>query len=71
MNPINKAIQIVGSQTELARRIGVNQSTVSKWLNGTDIRAKHVKPIATATNGKITPMEIVDWCYETHRNHKQ
>jgi predicted transcriptional regulator len=31
---IKRAIGIAGSQAELARKAGVNQSTVSKWLNG-------------------------------------
>ncbi|MCD9775842.1 helix-turn-helix domain-containing protein [Klebsiella variicola subsp. variicola] len=62
MNPINKAVSIAGSQQELALMVGVNQSTISKWLSGVDIRAKHVNPISRATGGVVTPTEIVNWC---------
>ncbi|VVC76029.1 hypothetical protein AQUSIP_13300 [Aquicella siphonis] len=31
-NPIEEAIEIVGGQTALAKKIGVKQPTVFKWL---------------------------------------
>ncbi|MDU7134929.1 MAG: YdaS family helix-turn-helix protein, partial [Enterobacteriaceae bacterium] len=51
---IKKAIAIAGSQSELARRTQVRQSTVSKWLNGSEIGARFIPSIVTATDGKVT-----------------
>lgn len=57
---IKQAINIVGSQSELARKIGVNQSTVSKWLNGADIGSRFIKSISIATDGQISTSEILN-----------
>lgn len=61
MNPvIQKAIQIAGSQSELARRIGVDQSAVSKWLFGGGIRSHYIPAIITATDGQLSASEILN-----------
>lgn len=57
---IKKAIDIAGSQSELARRTQVRQSTVSKWLNGSDIGARYIPSIVTATDGKVTASELLN-----------
>lgn len=63
-NPVNevieRAIAIAGSQYELAKRIGVNQSTVSKWLNGAEVSSRFIRAIATATGGVISDADILD-----------
>lgn len=56
---IEKAISITGSQSELARRIGVGQSTVSKWLNGAEISSRYISALTAATNGQISQAEIL------------
>ncbi|MEN4905674.1 MULTISPECIES: transcriptional regulator [Rahnella] len=56
---IEKAIVITGSQSELARRIGVGQSTVSKWLNGAEISSRYITAISAATEGQISQAEIL------------
>lgn len=56
---IEKAIVITGSQSELARRIGVGQSTVSKWLNGAEISSRYITAISAATGGQISQAEIL------------
>lgn len=56
---IEKAINIAGSQSQLARLVGVDQSAVHKWLFGGGIRAKHIPALSRATNGQITVDEIL------------
>lgn len=56
---IEKAISIAGSQSELAKRIGVGQSTVSKWLKGAEISSRYISAITTATNDQISQAEIL------------
>lgn len=60
-----KAIEICGSQSELARRCGVNQASVWFWLH----RNKSLSPTAAiaiekATNKKISRKKLLpdfDW----------
>lgn len=54
-----KAIDIVGGVTNLSLDIGVDYTSISKWLY-TDMRipAHHVPKIVKATNGKIRPEEL-------------
>lgn len=59
-NAIKKAIDIVGTQSELARRTGVGQSTISKWLAGAEIRSRYITSIVTATDGKVTAYELLN-----------
>lgn len=56
---IQKAIAAAGSQSELARRVGVDQSAVSKWLCGGGIRARYIPLIIAATNGQLSAVEIL------------
>lgn len=56
---IQKAINAAGSQKELARKVGVDQSAVSKWLNGGGIRSQYIPAIINASNGQITVAEIL------------
>ncbi|HEI9812584.1 YdaS family helix-turn-helix protein [Serratia sp. IR-2025] len=56
---IQKAISIAGSQVELAEKVGVDQSSVSKWLNGGGIKSKYIPSIVSATNGQVTTTEIL------------
>jgi DNA-binding transcriptional regulator YdaS (Cro superfamily) len=57
-NPVQKAIKIVGSQTELAKRCNVWQQTVSKWLSKGYIPFGSVEKVVIATNGKMTAEEL-------------
>lgn len=57
---IQRAITIAGSQTELARRVGTRQSSVSKWLNGAEISSRFITAIVTATDGKVSASEILN-----------
>lgn len=56
---IEKAIKIVGSQKELAEKVGVDQSAVSKWLRGGGIRSQYIPKIVQATGGIVSTEEIL------------
>lgn len=49
--PLLRAVAQAGSQSELARRIGVTQSHVWNWINRSNgkVPAEHVLPIEKAT----------------------
>mgnify|MGYP000884337945 CR=1 FL=1 len=49
--PLQRAVDLAGSQTELARRIGVQQAHVWNWLNRSKgkVPGEHVIPIEKAT----------------------
>lgn len=46
------------SQSEFARRVGVNQQTVSRWENGTTPKPRHFEAIAEALD--LTIAELFD-----------
>lgn len=56
---IQKAIRLAGSQANLAKRIGVGQSTISKWLNGAEISARYISALVTAMDDQVTAEEIL------------
>jgi len=56
---IQKAIRLAGSQANLAKMIGVGQSTISKWLNGAEISARYISALVTAMDGQVTAEEIL------------
>lgn len=57
---IIKAIELCGSQVELARACGVSQQSVAKWLKGGGISAVSAKKIEDATQGKVTMREVAE-----------
>lgn len=60
LNPtIERAIQISGSQTQLAKDVGVTQKTISMWLYGAEIKAKYLPDIVKATGGAISIIQII------------
>lgn len=61
MEPIARAVEIVGGQTKLARKIGgpVRQAHVWNWLNkGTRVPAEHCIAIERATAGEVSRYEL-------------
>jgi len=51
---VKRAVEIVGSQVELARRIGVSQPTVHDLCHtAKSIRPELAKAIYTATGGRV------------------
>lgn len=65
MEPLKKAITIVGGQRKLALICGVSQASVSKWLNGiSKIGEDKAILLEQALNGLVTCEELrpdVNW----------
>jgi TorA maturation chaperone TorD/DNA-binding transcriptional regulator YdaS (Cro superfamily) len=56
---LNKAIAIVGGQTQLARLLGVKQANVWHWLNKADrVPGEYVLAIEKATGGQVDRHEL-------------
>ncbi len=55
-----KAIQLAGSQSAMARAIGVKPAHVWNWLNINKgvVPPQHAIPIAKATDWQVTPHEL-------------
>lgn len=59
--PIQRAEYIVGSRTELAKKIGVTAAAIGYWIkvrNGVPTNAAFCEAIEKATNGKVTAKEL-------------
>jgi DNA-binding transcriptional regulator YdaS (Cro superfamily) len=56
MTPIQQAVEIVGGQSELARRIGgsVRQPHVWKWLRRGFPPGEYCRSIEAATDGRVS-----------------
>lgn len=61
--PLDRAIKIVGSATELANQIGVKKQAVTKWRRR--VPAERVLSIELATNGEVTRHELRPDLYPT------
>ncbi len=60
MKAIDRAVQKCGSQQALAEKIQVTQALVSQWVNEiTGIDVKHFQPISDATDGDVTPADLL------------
>lgn len=56
---VSNAIELCGGRDKLATACGVSVMTVGNWVRGFGIKAKHIKSISDATNGKISVDEIL------------
>lgn len=58
--PIVIAVEVLGSQSALARAIGVSQQRVAYWLNQAKrgVPAEHVHAIEQATGGRVTAAQL-------------
>lgn len=55
MKALQKAVEILGSQTRLAQAIGVRQQNVWSWLNlAKKVPAEYCRAIEKATSGQIS-----------------
>jgi DNA-binding transcriptional regulator YdaS (Cro superfamily) len=60
MSAIAKVVVIVGSQTALARMLGVKQAHVWNWLHvHKRCPAKYIRRASFATKGKVTESELL------------
>lgn len=58
MNALTKAIQLVGGQAELARRLGTTSQVVHNWRIRGNVPAEYVPAIEDATFGHVRAEEI-------------
>ncbi|ACA30857.1 helix-turn-helix domain-containing protein [Histophilus somni] len=61
---IKKTINLVGTQTKLAKLCSVSQPSISIWLKGGKMDVKYIPSLIKATNGEVTPEDLrpdVDW----------
>lgn len=59
MSALERAIDITGGQSELARRLGLKQANVWHWLNKSGrVPAEHVLAIEAATSGAVQRHEL-------------
>lgn len=59
-NPLKMAVQIVGSQSALARAIRARQQDVWYWMNlaGKGVPAEYCRAIEAATGGQVTRYQL-------------
>ena len=56
---LQKAVDIAGGQTRLAKLIGVSQPRLWNWLNrDLVVPAEYVHPICSAVDNKVKPIEL-------------
>lgn len=58
MKTLERAINIVGSVTELAKKLGISQSAVSNWKARGFVPLDFCHPIEIATKSKVRCEEI-------------
>jgi len=58
MTALDKAIEIVGSQTSLASKLGVSPQAVQQWVIKKKPPASRVLQIEKAVNGEVTRSEL-------------
>ena len=57
--PLKRAIDIVGSQSALARAIGITPQAVQYWAKkGVRVPAEYCAGVETATGGQVTRAEL-------------
>ena len=55
---LERAVEIVGSQRELARRLGVKQQNVWQWIERGWMPAEYCRATEEATDGQVTRYEL-------------
>lgn len=66
MHPIKRAANIVGSQRELAKLLGVTRARVTQWLTTDRIVSDYCPRIERLTGGQVRCEDLrpdVDWAY--------
>lgn len=58
MNGITRAIEIAGSQNELAELIGITQPAVSQWLADGVVPPSRVMAVYLACRGEVSPHDL-------------
>ena len=60
---IERAVAMVGGQSELARLIGVAPQSVQQWVAAGRAPATRFQSIENATGGKVSRAELLDDLY--------
>lgn len=66
MTPLEKSVGLAGSQSELARRLGVVPQVVHNWIKRGQVPAERCPDIERATDGRVRCEDLrpdVDWAY--------
>jgi len=58
MNALQRAIEITGSQTELAAQLGVRVQVVNNWIRRGNVPPGYAPGIEAATGGAVKAEEI-------------
>jgi DNA-binding transcriptional regulator YdaS (Cro superfamily) len=66
---LSKAIELVGGQVALSKKLGVTQQTISYWLTTSKkVPAEFAKPIEEATGGTVTRKQLRPEIYSDTQN---
>lgn len=57
-SPIMKALALAGSQSALARLVGVTQGAVNKWVRGGGVDPVNALRIEAATGGVVSKSDL-------------
>lgn len=58
-SPMAKAVYVAGGQSSLARKVGVTQGAVWKWVRGIKkVSPVHAVAVSNAVNGAVKPHEL-------------
>lgn len=60
LTPLRRAIEIVGTQTALAAKIGRRQSTIHEWVKRGWPAPEACRAIEEATGGQVTAAELLE-----------
>lgn len=55
---VKKAVDAAGSQSALAKAVGVSQPAVNKWLRGGGIGLEHALAIERITGGTVRAVQL-------------
>lgn len=55
---LNEYLDRFETQTSLAKRLGVQQSLISQWVNGMPVAVNRIQQIVDATGGRVTAKEL-------------
>ena len=58
MSALEQAIRIVGTQQELARKLGIRAPSVAEWRCRGRVPAERCAEIERATNGEVTRHDL-------------
>jgi DNA-binding transcriptional regulator YdaS (Cro superfamily) len=56
--PLERVIEIVGTQEELAARLGIKSPSISGWRNRNKVPSERCIAIEQATKGEVTRYEL-------------